>query len=239
MKKILILAVLVMMISSCTENSSTSKNGNVTLKAAAVSTSGLTFSTGRLASTVVITDFKVNIGNIKFETDEDDDNYDEDLNHQDVKLIGPFLLDLLDPNKTLTQSITTLAIPNAKYEEIKFKFETSIEVGEMFGKSILIKGSINGKPFVFWSAKDVELEMDFENPAKDFIVNGSNISLTIKMRLDAVMNKITELAGQNLLRDTDGDGLIEISTGNDDGNHDIGEQLRELLEQETYLDDMD
>jgi hypothetical protein len=239
MKKTLILALLVIMISSCTDNSSTSKNGNVTLKASAVSTSGLTFSAARMASTVVITDFKINIGNIKFETDEDDDRYNDEPSHEDVKLMGPFLLDLLDTNKTLSQTIASLAIPNAKYEEIKFKFETGIEVGDMFGKSILIKGTIDGKEFVFWSDKDVELEIDFNEPSKDFTVNSNDISLNIKIQLDALMAKFASLASQNLLLDTDGDGVIEISTRNDDGHHDIGELIRDLLEHETHLDDKD
>jgi hypothetical protein len=239
MKKILILALLVIMISSCTENSSASKNGNVTLKVSAVSTSGLTFTTARMASTVVITDFKINIGNIKFETDEDDDRYNEEPSHEDVKLAGPFLLDLLDTNKTLSQTIASLAIPNAKYEEIKIKFETGIEVGDMFGKSILIKGTIDGKEFVFWSDKDVELELDFNEPSKDFTVNSNDISLNIKIQIDALVAKFTSLASQNLLVDTDGDGIIEISTGDDDGHHDIGETIRKLLEHEMHLDDKD
>jgi uncharacterized protein YpuA (DUF1002 family) len=75
MKKISIVALLVIMISSCTGSSSTSKNGNLTLKACAVSTSGLTFSTARISSTVAITDFKIKSGNIKFVTDEEDDRY--------------------------------------------------------------------------------------------------------------------------------------------------------------------
>lgn len=239
MKKILILALLVIMISSCTDNSSTSKNGNVTLKASTASNSGLTFSSARMASTIVITDFKINIGNIKFETDEDDDRYNEEPSHEDVKLTGPFLLDLLDANKTLSQTIASLAIPNAKYEEIKVKFETGIEVGDMFGKSILIRGTINGKEFVFWSDKDVELELDFNEPSKDFTVNSNDISLNIKIQLDALMTKFASLASQNLLLDTDGDGIIEISTNNDDGHHDIGESIRELLEHEIHLDDKD
>lgn len=239
MKKILILALLVIMISSCTENSSASKNGNVTLKVSAVSTSGLTFTTARMASTVVITDFKINIGNIKFETDEDDDRYNEEPSHEDVKLAGPFLLDLLDTNKTLSQTIASLAIPNAKYEEIKIKFETGIEVGDMFGKSILIKGTIDGKEFVFWSDKDVELELDFNEPSKDFTVNSNDISLNIKIQIDTLVDKFTSLASQNLLVDTDGDGIIEISTGDDDSHHDIGETIRKLLEHEMHLDDKD
>ena len=239
MKRILILVLLVVMMSSCTENSSTSKSGNVNLKASAVSTSGLTFSAARMASTVVITDFKINIANIKFETDEDDDRYGEEPSHEDVKLMGPFLLDLLDINKPLSQTIASLAIPNAKYEEIKVKFETGMEVGDMFGKSILIKGTIDGKEFVFWSDKEVELEMDFNDSSKDFTVNNNDISLNIKIQLDALMAKFSALASQNLLVDTDGDGIIEISTGDHDGHKDIGESIKDLLENETHLDDKD
>jgi hypothetical protein len=36
----------------------------------------------------------------------------------------------------------------------------------MFGKSILIRGTIDGKEFVFWSDKDVELEIDFSDSSK-------------------------------------------------------------------------
>jgi hypothetical protein len=31
--------------------------------------------------------------------------------------------DLLDPNNTLSQIITSVNVPNAKYEEVEFKFE--------------------------------------------------------------------------------------------------------------------
>lgn len=239
MKKISILALLVLAIISCTNDSSS--GGNVTLKASAVSSTGKTSLTARTAttSTVVITDFKINIGNIKFETDMEDMMYDSDPMHEDVKLIGPFLLDLLDPNTTLTQIITSVNVPNAKYEEIEFKFEKSIVLGEMEGKTFLIKGTINGKNFMIWSGKDAELEMDFADPTKDFTVSGNDMSLNIKMHLDALMAKLTSLANQGLLLDTDGDGVIEISTDNDDGHHDFGEQIKSLLEQETDLDDKD
>jgi len=225
------------MASSCSDNPST--DGNVTLKASAVSSTNMTSTTARIASTVVITDFKINIGNIKLETDIEDDRYNSDSIHDDVKLMGPFLLDLLDPNKTLSQIVTSVNVPNAKYEEIKFKFEKSIQPGEMEGKTFLIKGTIDGKNFIVWSGKDAELEMDFADPTKDFTVNGNDVTLNIKIQLDAVMAKLSMLASQNLLLDTDGDGVIEISTDNDDGHHDLGEQIKSLLEQETDLDDKD
>jgi len=239
MKKISILALLVLAISSCT-NDSTSE-GNVTLKASAVSSTGKTSLTARTAaaSTVVITDFKINIGNIKFETDMEDMMHDKDPLHEDIKLMGPFLLDLLDPNKTLTQIITSVAIPNAQYEEIEFKFQKSLVAGEMFGKTYLIKGMINDKPFIVWSDEDAELEMDFEDHNKDFTVSGNDMSLNIKIQLDALMLKLTTMANQGLLLDTDGDGVIEISTGFDDGHSLLGGECRDLLENETHLDDKD
>lgn len=239
MKNFLISAFFVLAISSCTNDSSS--NGNVTLKASAVTTTGKTSLTARTAavSTVVITDFKINIANIKFETDMEDMMHDTDPMHEDVKLMGPFLLDLLDPNTTLTQIITSVAIPNAQYEEIEFKFQKSMVAGEMLGKTYLIKGTINDKPFIVWSAEDAELEMDFEDPNKDFTVTGNDMSLNIKIQLDALMLKLTTLANQGLLLDTDGDGVIEISTGFDDGHSTIGGECRDLLENETHLDDKD
>ena len=239
MKKSSILSLLLFAIISCTNDSSS--EGKVTLKATAVSSTGKTSLTARTAaaSTVVITDFKINIGNIKFETDMEDMMHDSDPMHEDVKLMGPFLLDLLDPNKTLTQIITSVNVPNAKYEEIEFKFEKSILPGEMEGRTFLIKGTINGKNFMIWSGKDAELEMDFADPTKDFTVSGNDLSLNIKIQLDALMVKLTSFANQGLLLDTDGDGVIEISTDNDDGHHDFGEQIKALLEQESDLDDKD
>jgi hypothetical protein len=62
--------------------------------------------------------------------------YSTDPIHEDVKLIGLFLLDLFDPNLTLSPFITSVNVPNAKYEEIEFNFEKSTAVGEMNGKRI-------------------------------------------------------------------------------------------------------
>lgn len=240
MKNFSILGLLVIMASSCSNNTP-STDGNVTLKASAVSTTGKTSLTARstAASTAIITDFKINVGNIKFETDMEDMMHVKDSMHEDTKLVGPFLLDLLDPNKTLSQFITSVNVPNAKYEEIKFKFEKSIAAGDMSGKTYMIKGTLDGKDFIIWSNEDVELKMDFADHTKDFTVNSNDVSLNIKIQLDAIMAKLTTLASQNLLQDTDGDGIIEISTGIDDGNQAIGEQIRAILENESHLDDKD
>jgi hypothetical protein len=69
MKKISTLALLVVIASACTNDSATT-SGTVALKASSISTTGKTSLTARSAvtSTVVLTDFKINI-NIEFETD--------------------------------------------------------------------------------------------------------------------------------------------------------------------------
>jgi hypothetical protein len=240
MKKIVFLALAVVTAISCSNDSTNSTSGNVSLKATALSTTGKTSLTGRAAaSTVVITDFQINIGKIKLETDAEDAMHDKDPLHEDVKLVGPFLLDLLDPNKPLSQFITSVDVPNAKYEEIKFMFTKSLVAGDMNGKTFVIKGTINDKPFLIWSDLDAEMEMDFVDPTKDFAVNGNGVALNIKIQLDALMAKMTTLASQNLLLDTDGDGVIEISTSIDDNHSAIGHEIKDLLENETHLDDKD
>jgi hypothetical protein len=205
MKQISILALLVIMASACTNDSSTT-SGTVALKASAISSTGKTSLTARSAvtSTVVLTDFKINIGNIEFETDMEDDRYNMYPFHEDVKLTGPFLIDLLDPNNTLSQIITSVNVPNAKYEEVEFNFKKSLVAGEMNGKTFLIKGTINGKAFMIWSTSDAELELDFEDATKDFTVNGNDIALNFKIHLDAIMAKLITLENQNLLVDRDG-----------------------------------
>jgi hypothetical protein len=240
MKKFSIFALIAFAIISCSDETSSAKGGTVSINASAVSSTGKTSATARSkASTVVISDFKINLGNIEFELDQDDDNYATDPIFDDVELKGPFLLDLLDLNKPLNQLIASVDVPNAKYEEIKYKFTRSTVAGDLLGKTFIIKGTINDKPFVLWSDKDVELELDFENPSKDFTVNDDNAKLSIKIQLDSLMAEINLLANQGKLLDKDGDGVIEITTGNDDDNSSIGDKLKDILEKETSLDDED
>jgi hypothetical protein len=51
----------------------------------------------------------------------EDDRHDMFPFHEDIKLMGP-LIDLLDPNNTLSQ-FTSVNVPNAKYEEVEFNFK--------------------------------------------------------------------------------------------------------------------
>jgi hypothetical protein len=236
MKKIAIFGLFVLLASACSSDSNDSTTGTVTLKASSIiSPVALT---GKAVSTTILSDFKVNIGKIKFETDESNENHNtNDSIYEDVKLIGPFLLDLLNPDQTLNQLITSVDVPIGKYEEIKLKFEKSIVEGEMFGKTYLIKGKINNKDIMIWSDKELQIGIDFEDQGKDLSVDSNAILLVIKIKLDAIIAKINELDSQNLLLDTNGDGIIEISTTAVDGNQEIGNQIRSLLQNHSHLDD--
>lgn len=241
MKKIAILSVLALMTNACSDNNSSS-TGTVTLKASSTfsSETGRVSLGNRSMAQAVLTDFKVNIGRVKFEIDEESEKHStKDSIYEDVKLRGPFLIDLLNLDQNLNQVITTLDIPNGQYEKIKFKFERSIQSGEMNGKTYFLKGTVNGKAFEIWSDKELEINMDFDDNKKDFIVNSDNISLNIKLRLDALINKITDLASRSLLLDTNDNGIIEISTTNIDGNQEIGKDIRELIQKEARLFDRD
>jgi Domain of unknown function (DUF4382) len=239
MKKIAILSLLALMANACSKDDS-SANGTVTLKASSTFSAAARNASAKGAVVATLTDFKVNIGRIKFEIDDKDDRYKtKDSIYEDVKMRGPFLLDLLNIDQTLSQAIGSLDIPNGQYEKIKFKFERSIQAGEMNGKTYLLKGTANGKPLEIWSDKELEVHMDFDDKNKDFVVNSNNVSLNIKLRLDNLIAKIIDLANRNLLLDGDGDGTIEVSTTNVDGNEEIGKEIRELIQKDARLLDRD
>lgn len=236
MKKNFFIALVAMAVISCSKDDSTS--GTVALKASAVSSTGTTSKTAKSAtSNVVVTDFKINVGHLRFERKKDDKLKEADSVFKTEKLNGPFLLDLINGSTLSGQAITTVTTPNGKYTDVKLKFLRSAEAGEMLDKTYLIKGTVNGQAFAIWSGKESDVKMTFEDPAKEFDINGNNVSLNLKVKLDALLEKLTDLSNKGLLNDTDGDGIIEISTDSDDDNGTIGIGLKTMLEGESKLDD--
>ena len=226
-------------------NNSNPVSSNVTMKMSTVSTTGQTSSSGRLASsgrsmaTTSLTDFKVNIGKVEFDVDSEDPRFATDSVYDDAKLVGPFLIDLLDSAKTLNQVIASVSVPNATYDEVGFNFVNSTEAGVMNGKSLYVAGYIDGKKFVIWSDHEFELKVDFADATKNFSANGASALLNIKVQIDALMAELINLANQNLLADSNGNGVIELTTTDADGNKSLGESLLQLLDSETHLDDKD
>lgn len=217
--------------------------GAVALKMDAASSTGSTINS-RVQATTIITDIKVSIREIEFEFDTEDAHFKVDSSFnsaKDVKLKGPFVLDIFEQNAFVEQLITTVNIPNAQYEEIEFKLHKSTDAGVMNGKSILITGTIDGKPFIFWHDTDEEFEVDFENAATDLFINGNTAPMVINLQLEKLFSTVKGGINISLAKDGDGDGTIEINPGTDnDGNKDIANAIKNLLEHATDLiDDKD
>lgn len=223
-------------------NDEPAANGTVILKMDAASATGNTIS-GRTKTTTVITDFKISIREIEFEFDEEDAHFKTDSSFsEDVKLKGPFVLDVLEQNAFVEQVITTVNVPNARYEEVEFKLHKSTDAGAMNGKSILITGTIDGKPFIFWHDTDEEFEIDFENAATDLVINGNSAAMVINLQLDRLFSTLKGGISLGTATDGDGDGVIEINPGSvdNDGNTDLAHAIKTLLEDATDLiDDKD
>ncbi len=161
---------------------------------------------------------------------EKDDDWDDDgyYDYEDeIELEGPFELDLLDGQITFVNT----AIPNGRFEELEFEFEASTDPqSELFGKSILIQGTIQGTPFEFWHDFEDELEVDFEDTSLDITINGDTENLVIDFDLSMLFN---HALGIDLSQAQDGneDGLIEISPSDPDGNNELAGKIKERLKQ--------
>jgi hypothetical protein len=145
--------------------------------------------------------------------------------------MGPFEVDVLTGNNT----ITTIDVPaDVVFEEIEFEFDVNTNPNsELFGKTILIEGTINNTPFVFWHNFEVEIEIDYEDNNQNLDISNGFNSVIIEFNLAGLFNTV------NLSNATDnnGDGIIEISPSDNDGNRNLANQIKELIK--DYADLLD
>lgn len=239
-----------MLFVRCTNNADPSATSTVSLKMSAATTTGKTTFSGRTeaASTVELTDVKVNVREIEFEFDHDDDHFkkdscfnkDSDLSRMgmsghkggdddhEAKLKGPFIVDLLNAGTFVDQVITTVEVPNAQYEKIKFKLSPSSEAGDMNAKSILIKGSVGGTPFTFWHDARARFGVKFAD-STSLAANGAAVTLAIQLELDKVMSAVNGGVDLSKAEDGNNDGTITIDPLDTDGNKELADDIMELL----------
>ncbi|WP_028890775.1 hypothetical protein [Tenacibaculum sp. 47A_GOM-205m] len=216
---------LMLLGTSCTSDEGTSEN--LRIKASSTNTFSQSKTAARTVNNaeVTISEFKLNISEIELEFD---DSYYETTNDNfidsddEIELRGPFELDLL----TGTTNITSLELPKASYEEIEFEFDKNTDASsDMFNKTVVIKGTINAIPFIFWHDFEEEIEVDFENAVTDIVVSESLTDVTINFDLNAMLSQVD----LSLAIDGNEDGTIEISPEDLDGNKDLADQLKEKL----------
>ncbi len=178
---------------------------------------------------LIINRFVVNIDEIELEGDDGDDDDYKSYKYSDVKLRGPFVMELVSNGRVNPQLFNGLEIPAGRYEEIEFDIEKNKNKNsEMYGKSVLIEGSIAGTPFVFWHDEDEDFEIEFDDD-EIWIDADSFKEIVLVFRLHKLFNKSKGVSLSNA-KDGNGDGIIEIYPGDPDGNSSLADKIWDLFE---------
>ncbi|MEO5775489.1 MAG: hypothetical protein ABIQ27_01210 [Flavobacterium sp.] len=244
---IAIMGLFVMMTSCSSESGAGNGNMRIIGKATYTSPAAGKMNNTTLNSDVVLISFKINVNEISFkygESDDDngdnesgdndngndnddngDDNHDGLFNGDDeVALNGPWELDLLNQ----TTPITTIAVPNGTYDEVELELGKSlVSTSTLYNKTIEIRGTINGTPFVFRHDLDQELKIDYEDAGQNLIVNNNSFDLVFNFDLNQLLSTV-DLSGAV---DGNGNGIIEIGSDDTDGNNALALVLNQHLGQ--------
>lgn len=189
-----------------------------------------------------LTTFLINIEEFELEVDYEDDDYegeDDDMWDDDgyydfedeFELEGPFVVDLLAGKVELMN----ISVPMGPFEELEFDFEKSDDPESvLFGKSILVEGTYNGIPFVFWHDFMDEVEVDFEDVEQDIVITEGTESVTIYFDITQIFS-LEYGVDLSVALDGNGDGVIEISPKDEDGNNQLAHDLKEALKDHIDL----
>lgn len=166
----------------------------------------------------------------------DGQHHDHDssfVDHDNPKLKGPFIVDLVNAGSFVDQAITSVNLPNAKFDKVSFKLVPSTEAGDMNGKSILMTGMIGSTPFVFWHKRDARFGAKFQD-STTLVTNGAALKIAIQLELDKILSAVN--GGVDLTTATDGnnDGTISIDPSNVDGNKKLADAIMNLLVRHTH-----
>ena len=188
------------------------------------------FSANTQTNGIIIESFKINIEEIELEFDDDDPLFESGKIDDEVELKGPFEVDLMqDGTALVTTLINQLELPAAAYDEIEFEFDKNENpISEMYGKSILVKGSINGTPFVFYTDEEFEVEIEFDK--KVLLQEIKESIITVSFDIAALFNPLQ--GGIDLTKAVDGNnnGVIEIYHDDPDGNGKLADTIADRLE---------
>lgn len=169
----------------------------------------------RGADHVSLSNFLINFKEIELEIANAHYNSDDE-----IELKGPFEMDLLASNAV---QLVDIEIPNGIYEEIEFEFDKSKnQNSELLGKSMLLKGQINGVDFIFWHDFEDEIEIDYEDANQQLVIDNDTKEVLIDFDVNAVLGMV-DLSSAT---DGDGDGLITISPQDTDGNQGLANALK-------------
>jgi len=217
---------IVFVLSSC-EKEDGLKDGNTALKFKGVYNPNTQTKSSALNG-IAIETFTINIGEIEFEFD--DDNNNNGLTYSEITLRGPFELDLVkDGQGQVVTLINGLNLPETGYSEIEFEFDKNENpISALYKKTVLIEGTINGTPFIFFTDEEFEMEIEFEEPVDLSEVESTIImvSFDVQALFDPAQGGIDISNAQ----DGNGNGIIEIYEDDPDGNEELAEKIEDRLD---------
>lgn len=245
--KFLVLALFAgMVMGGCSNNADPGASSAVSLTMSASTANGLKTINGRMATdgrvsatTITLTGVTVNLREIEFEYDGQDEHFKKDSSFRDeneTKLKGPFIVDLMNADGFVEQTITSVSVPNAKYEKVKFKLAPSTVLSaSMSGKSISIKGKIGDKPFEFWHNANAKFGAKF-NDSTAFAASGAAAKLAIHLEMDRILSAANGGVDLSTALDGNNDGTITIDPMNTDGNKNLADAIMILLMHRTHCE---
>lgn len=165
--------------------------------------------------------------------DSDDDSDDDNSygGDDEFDLNGPFELNLVGGPVTVTE----VEIPVGEYEEVEFEMDRSNDSSSpLYQKSMLMTGTIDGMPFEFYHTFDEDFEVDYEDAGQNLIIDESNNNtVTFNFDLNAVVNTVDF----SNAADGNGNGTIEISPEDNDGNNALANHIKNAIK--DYVDLLD
>lgn len=181
---------------------------------------------------IQLSKFLVNIDEIELEYDDviDDDTFYN--SEDDIELKGPFELNLLVPQPT---EIVVVDLPNGTLEEIEFGFDKNDNPdSELFKQSIRMEGTIDGANFVFWHDFEEDLELEFDEDSSQGVISNDENRVVINFDLTDVLDPIRGVDISTAI-DGNGDGIIEISPSDNDGNRALAALLKEKIKNQIEV----
>ena len=219
--KIIMMVSLIALLSSCSKDKDDAKNKTGIKFQSTWSKPKTAELKNTLADGLVLESFKINIAEIELEFDDDDPLFNDTSYETEYEFKGPFEIELIrDGNPFEVIIINDVDLPNAAYDEIEFEFDKNKNPNSaIYGKTMVIKGAIDGVPFIYWTDKELEMEIEFDELVH--VDDVHNALLTVSFDLDALFNPSFGGIDITSAKDGNGDGLIEIYKNDPDGNSDL------------------
>jgi hypothetical protein len=232
------IGILILTISLASCSSDSSSTGKMAISAKATYTNP----SSKLTTGVVLNSFKINVREIEFKlataagksggSDDNGSGWDDDGtfdSSDEAELLGPWELDLLNQ----TAQITTVAVPNGTYSEVEFKLSpSSVAASPIFGKTVEIKGTINGTPFEYWNNFDQKYEIHYQDAAQNLVISNGSYDLVLNYDLNQVVNTINLISAV----DGNGNGILEISPIDTDGNNALATAFHDHMHDDCHME---